>query len=85
VSRNSKNICEFTSGSTVNESSSTNQVIVDQEILAEAMASKGRIRERLAELASRFAGPDTPTPASPSEGSVDEEPTMRLTPLMETD
>jgi hypothetical protein len=70
----------------VSEPSSTNQVIVDQEILAEAMASKERIRERLAELASRLAGRDTPTLASPSEGSVDdEEPTMRLTPLMETD
>jgi hypothetical protein len=48
--------------------------------MAEATASKARIRARLKELASRFAGPISTPPAQSSEESVDDQDRLQLIP-----
>lgn len=72
VSRNLKNIFEFMRRSTPNDPPQESQIVIDPDILAEAAASKERIRARLDVLATRFAGPMPSQPEESSEESVDE-------------
>ncbi|MDG2022134.1 MAG: hypothetical protein P8J59_09315 [Phycisphaerales bacterium] len=73
MSRNLKNIFEFMRRSTPNDPPQESQVVIDPDILAEAAASKERIRARLEVLATRFAGPTASQPEEFAGESVDRE------------
>jgi hypothetical protein len=73
VSRSQDNIFEFVSNSTANDTPLERQVVIDPDILAEAAASKERIRARLEVLATRFAGPTASQPEEFAGESVDRE------------
>lgn len=80
ASRNSKNIFKLTNASALSDPPHQTEGPVGAEVMAEATASKARIRARLKELASRFAGPISTPPAQSSEESVDDQDRLQLIP-----